>query len=109
MLKKGCVDDDTDDDDEVRSHALQNRATATLSTEEFFLSTVFIALPSYQQKGVQGGGGQEIDSHAILIAGPQLGSLLPVRPPYRKTGFTKSIHKIENNIFKQNSHQIYEN
>jgi hypothetical protein len=39
MLKKGDVDDDTDDDNEVRSSASQNRATATMSTEEFLLRT----------------------------------------------------------------------
>ncbi len=42
---------------------------------------VFIALPSYQQRG-GGGGGQEIDSQVILIDGrPLLGFQLPTRPP----------------------------
>jgi hypothetical protein len=40
-LKKGYVDDDADDDDEVRTSASQNCATATLSTEEFFLGTQY--------------------------------------------------------------------
>jgi hypothetical protein len=38
MLKKGDVVDDADEDDEVRTSAPQNRATAAESTEEFFLS-----------------------------------------------------------------------
>jgi hypothetical protein len=36
MLKKGDVNDDDDDDSEVRTSASQKRATATLSTEDFF-------------------------------------------------------------------------
>jgi hypothetical protein len=36
----------------VRTSASQNHVTATLSTEEFFLRTVYIALPLYQQRGV---------------------------------------------------------
>jgi hypothetical protein len=39
MMKKGDVVINADDDDEVRSSASQNRATATLSTGEFFLMT----------------------------------------------------------------------
>jgi hypothetical protein len=39
MLKKGYADNDADDNDEVRTSASQNRATATLSTKEFFLRT----------------------------------------------------------------------
>jgi hypothetical protein len=42
MLKKGDVDDDVDDDDEVRTSAPQNRAAATLSTEEFFVRTQYL-------------------------------------------------------------------
>jgi hypothetical protein len=41
MLKKGDVVDDADDD-EVRTSAPQNRLTATLCTEEFFLRTQYI-------------------------------------------------------------------
>jgi hypothetical protein len=58
MSKKG--DDDNDEvDDVVRTTTLsQNRATATLSTEESFLRTqFFILLPSYQQRGVGRGTG----------------------------------------------------
>jgi hypothetical protein len=40
MLKKGDVVDDADD--EVRTSASQNRVTATLSTEEFFLRTQYL-------------------------------------------------------------------
>ncbi len=39
MLKKG--DDDDEVNDEVRSSASQNRVTATLCTEEFFLRTQY--------------------------------------------------------------------
>jgi hypothetical protein len=42
MLKKGDVDDDADDDDEVRTSASQNHVTATPSTEEFFLRTQYL-------------------------------------------------------------------
>jgi hypothetical protein len=38
MLKKRDVENDANDD-EVRTNASQNQATATLSTEEFFLRT----------------------------------------------------------------------
>jgi hypothetical protein len=46
-----------DDDDEVRTSVSQNHATVTLCTEEFFLGTQYIciALPLYQQSGVEGG------------------------------------------------------
>jgi hypothetical protein len=42
MLKKGDVDDDVDDDDEVRTCAPQNHVAATLSTEEFFVRTQYL-------------------------------------------------------------------
>jgi hypothetical protein len=42
MLKLGDVDNDTDDDDEVRSYVSQNHATATLSIEELFLRTQYL-------------------------------------------------------------------
>ncbi len=56
MLKREDNDDEVDD--EVRTTVpSQNRATATLSTEESFLRTQYlIVLPSYQQRGVGGGG-----------------------------------------------------
>ncbi len=41
-MKKGDVVDDADDDEEVRTSASQNRATAILSTEEFFLRTQYL-------------------------------------------------------------------
>jgi hypothetical protein len=41
MLKKGDVDDDADDDDEVRTSVSQNHVTATLKTKEFFLRTQY--------------------------------------------------------------------
>jgi hypothetical protein len=42
MLKKEGVEDDADDDDEVRTTASQNPATATLCTEEFFRRTQYL-------------------------------------------------------------------
>jgi hypothetical protein len=43
MMTKGDVIIDADDDDEeVRTSASQNRAIATLCTEEFFLRTQYI-------------------------------------------------------------------
>jgi hypothetical protein len=42
VSKKEGVEDDADDDDEVRTNASQNRATATLCTEEFFLRTWYL-------------------------------------------------------------------
>jgi hypothetical protein len=43
MLKKRNVDDDADDDDEVRTTVpSQNRATVTLGNEEFFLRTQYL-------------------------------------------------------------------
>jgi hypothetical protein len=42
MLKKGDVEGDAYDDDEVRTSASQNCVTATLSTEEFFLRTQYL-------------------------------------------------------------------
>jgi hypothetical protein len=41
MLKKGDIDDDANDDDEVRTSTSQSHATETLSTEEFFLRTQY--------------------------------------------------------------------
>jgi hypothetical protein len=43
MIKKGdVIVDADDDDDEVRNSVSQNRVTATLCTEDFFLSTQHI-------------------------------------------------------------------
>jgi hypothetical protein len=42
MMKNGDIDDVADDDDEVRTSATQNRVTATLSTEEFFLRIQYL-------------------------------------------------------------------
>jgi hypothetical protein len=36
MWKRGDVDDDADDDDEVRTGVPQNHVTATLGTKVFF-------------------------------------------------------------------------
>jgi hypothetical protein len=44
MLKRGDVNDDADDDDEVRITAKQNRLIETLSTEEFSLRTQYLQL-----------------------------------------------------------------
>jgi hypothetical protein len=51
-LKKGDVYDDADDDDEVRTSALQKRATASLSTEEFFSRIQYLSLPSHISREV---------------------------------------------------------
>jgi hypothetical protein len=89
-LKKGDVINDAYDDDEVITIALQNRVTATLSSEEFFLRThyIYVALPSYQKISV--GGGQEINSQLDTYRRSQLGQL-PAGPPYCRTGFTKPV------------------
>jgi hypothetical protein len=43
MLKMGDVDNDAEDEDEVRTTVRsQNIATATLSTEEYFLKTQYL-------------------------------------------------------------------
>jgi hypothetical protein len=42
MLKKGNVNGDADDYDEVRTSASQNHVTATQRTEEFFLRTQYL-------------------------------------------------------------------
>jgi hypothetical protein len=67
--------DDSDDvDDEVSTTVLsQNHATATLSTEESFLRTQYLSLPSCQQ-------GQEIDGQRNTYRRSQLGSHLSDRP-----------------------------
>jgi hypothetical protein len=53
MLKQRDVDDDTDDDDKVRiTVPSQNRATATLSTKEFFLRTRYLQLSPHIIRGV---------------------------------------------------------
>jgi hypothetical protein len=55
MLKKG--DDEDEVDDAVRTTVLsQNYATAALSTEELSSGLGIYNLPSYQQRGVGGGG-----------------------------------------------------
>jgi hypothetical protein len=41
MLKNEDVENDADDDDEVRTSESQNCVTATLSTEKFFLRTQY--------------------------------------------------------------------
>ncbi len=67
MLKKGDVNDDADDDDEVRTSASQNRATATLSTEEFLFRTQHLLYSSPPLISAERcGGGQEI-VNAILV------------------------------------------
>ncbi len=50
------------DDDEVRTIALQNHVTTTLCTWEILSQDTLYSSPSYQQRGVGGGGGwQEKD------------------------------------------------
>jgi hypothetical protein len=56
MLKKGNYFA-VDDDDAVRTSVSQNRVTATMWTEEFFLKTqYYIVLPSYKPGKSVGGG-----------------------------------------------------
>jgi hypothetical protein len=53
MFKKEDVDDDANDDDEVRSSVSQNHVTAALITKGFSSQdSVYISVPSYQQRGV---------------------------------------------------------
>jgi hypothetical protein len=78
LLKKG--DDDGDEvDNDVRNTLPQNHATATQTTEESFLYSVFIVLPSYQQRC---GGGTENRQSMQYLETVQPGSQLPARPPY---------------------------
>jgi hypothetical protein len=70
MLKKGDVVGDADD--EVRTNVSQNCITATLSTEEFSSGLSFIALSSYQQRGVRGRR-QKIDCQRDTHRRSQLG------------------------------------
>ncbi len=61
MLKKGDVIVDADaDDDEVRTSALQNRVTATLCTEEFFLSTLYTKLSPHISREMWGGRNRQL-------------------------------------------------
>ncbi len=87
-LKKGDVYDDADDDDEVRTSALQKRATASLSTEEFFSRIQYLSLPSHISREVwwEGGRGTEIDGQCNTYRWSHLGSQLPARPPYCNQG-----------------------
>jgi hypothetical protein len=62
MLKKRDVNDDAGDDDEVRTSGSQNCATATVSTEEFFLRTQYTLYSSSLISAESVGGGQEIHS-----------------------------------------------
>ncbi len=60
-MKKGGVVDDADDDNEVRTSASQNHATATMCTEEFFLRRLGVySSPLMSSEGVW--RGEEIDS-----------------------------------------------
>jgi hypothetical protein len=57
MLKKGDVDDDADDDNEVRTSASRSCATAALITVEFFLRTQYLQLSPHISGEVWGGTG----------------------------------------------------
>jgi hypothetical protein len=87
MLKKGEVDDNADDDNEVRFTVSQKCATATLSTEEYFLLTQYFDISPHMSREVRGVGQVGQTVNAILICRQSLGSQLPARPPYCKTGF----------------------
>ncbi len=62
MLKKGevNVDADADDDDEVRTSVLQNHVTATLCTEEFFLSTLYTKLSPHISREMREGRNRQL-------------------------------------------------
>ncbi len=61
MLKKGEVNFDADaDDDEVRTSALQNPVTATLCTEEFFLSTLYTKLSPHISREMREGRNRQL-------------------------------------------------
>ncbi len=55
--KKKKRDDVADDEDDhaVRTTVSEDRMTATLCTEELFLSTQYIVLPAYQEVNHEGG------------------------------------------------------
>jgi hypothetical protein len=57
MLKKGDVNNDADDDDEVRTSGLQNCVTVTLSTKAFLLRTQYLLLSSHISREVWGARG----------------------------------------------------
>jgi hypothetical protein len=74
-------DDDGDVDDEVRTTVpSQNHATATLSTEESFLRTLYLELSPHISREVW--GGQEIDGQHDTNRQSQLDSQLPARTLY---------------------------
>jgi hypothetical protein len=59
-MKKGDIDDDADDDDEVRTTvSSQSCATATLSTEELFLRTQYLLYNSRHISAVRCGGNRK--------------------------------------------------
>jgi hypothetical protein len=97
MLKKGnyfAVDDD--DDDAVRTSVSQNRVTATMWTEEFFLKTqYYIVLPSYKPGKSVGGRNGWSTRHLETC---QLGSQLPANPLCDKTGFTYNVQELHTMI-----------
>jgi hypothetical protein len=58
MLKKGDVNNDADDDDdEIRTSALQSCVTVTRSTKAFLLRTQYLQLSSHISREVWGAGG----------------------------------------------------
>jgi hypothetical protein len=87
MLKKGDVDDDADDDEEVRTSASQNHTTPTLSTKEYFE-----VCPPIAHVCPLTGNRQ---SRGYLLTVPA-GLSAPSRPPCCKTGFTKFIQLLCN-------------
>jgi hypothetical protein len=68
--KKEDEVDDEDDDDVARTSVPQDRATATLCTEGFFLSTQYIQVsPHIRWSTIRGGGNGECGQSTQHIRG----------------------------------------
>jgi hypothetical protein len=79
MFKKEDVDDDANDDDELRSSASQNHVTAALITKGFSSQDSVYISPLISAERC---GGQEIDDQCNTYRWSQLGFQLPALPPY---------------------------
>jgi hypothetical protein len=72
MFKKGDVINDPDDDEDARTSALQNRATAILSTENSSSGLSIYSSPLISSER-WGGGEQEINGQRDTYRGSHLG------------------------------------
>ncbi len=84
--KKG--DEVADDDDVVRTSVTQDRVTATLGTEESFLSTQYIycSSPHISERSTMRGG-EDTDSHCDTFSGPSWVSHPLIGPHFSLQGF----------------------